>query len=383
MALATKGLNAPIIGQNGTENTIGDYVEETELKFPGEEAALAYKEERITFSEEVEEKLSSMTLEEKVAQLFIISPEALTGVKPVTVSGEATKKALNQYPVGGIMYNAENFTGEDQIKLLTGKIQNYSQERIGVPLFLAVGEEGGVDRSPVAKVNGYPITMSPGQLGSLADAELVTNAVNTRMEYLKDNGFNMVFGAIGNLGRGINASDDDRSYGRDWLVVKDMIEADILAVNNNNMTNVLRYFPSINSSGKYTEDAAHTLEIFQTGIDAGAKMIMVSNARAEYLTNDLYIPCSLSKQAVAVLRGTMGYEGILITASLSDDKITSTYGSGEAAVKAIEAGMDIIFEPADFEEAYEAVLKAVNDGTISQMRLENAVGRILELKMNE
>ena len=383
MALTTTKPKPPVAMPSGTENTIGDYVVETELKFPGEEAILAYKEERLTFSEGVETKIAAMTTEEKVAQLFIITAEALTGVEQVTMSGSATQTALNKYPVGGIVYDTPNFTGEDQIKLLTGKIQDYSQERIGLPIFLAVGEEGGVDRSPVAKVNGYTITMSPGKLGSLGETELVTEAVNTRMGYLKENGFNMIFGAMGNLANGANASTDDRTYGRDWLIASEMMGADIAAVNNNGMTGILRYFPSLTDSRKYTEDISHELAIFQTGIDAGAKVIMVSNVKAEYMTGDRYLPCSLSKDVVATLRGGMGYEGILITASLTDSKITSLVSAEEAAVRAIEAGMDMIFEPADFEEAYEGVLKAVNDGTISQTRLENAVGRILELKMNE
>lgn len=381
MTLATKPPQVPVVGSEGTENTIGDYIGETEIKIPGEEAALAYKEVRLNFSEEVETKMASMTTEEKVAQLFLITPEALTGVEKVTISGAGTKNALEQYPIGGLLYSESNFTGEEQIKLLTSNAQKYSQERIGLPLFIAVGEEGGMSRSPVATVNGYDITMSPGELGSIGEVELVTSAVNTRMEYLKENGFNMVFGAMANLAQGSNANDDSRTYGRDWSIAYELMKADMTAVNENDMTSFLRYFPKITDSGKYTEDTTNELAVFQAGIDAGAKIIMVSNARAEYMTQDRYLPCSLSEGAVAFVRGAMGYEGILITSSLANSRITASYSSGEAAVKAIVAGMDMVFNPADFVEAYEAVVEAVNDGTISQMRLENAVGRILELKM--
>lgn len=381
MTLATKQTKPPIVKPSGTENTIGDYVGETEIKIPGEEATLAYKEERLHFSEAVEAKLASMTTEEKVAQLFVLTAEKLTGVEQVTVSGTGTKNALNKYPVGGIIYDKDNFTGEEQIKALTEKAQVYSEERIGLPLFLVVGEEGGVDRSPIARVNGYEITMSPGGLGSLGEVELVTEAVNTRMKYVKEHGFNVVFGAMGNLAQGLNAYDDDRTYGRDWTIARDLIEADITAVNENDMTSILRYFPKIYDSGKYTEGIGCELAVFQAGIDAGAKIIMVSNARAEYMTGDRYLPCTLSQGTVAFLRGGMEYEGILMTAPLSEERITSKYSSEEAAVNAVVAGMDMILEPVDFVAAYEAVLEAVNDGTISQMRLENAVGRILELKM--
>lgn len=381
MALATKEPKPPVVKPSGTENTIGDYVEETELKLPGEEAALAYKEERLTFSEEVEMKLASMTTEEKVAQLFLLTAEKLTGVEQVTISGNGTKNALNQYPIGGIIYDGDNFTGEEQIKLLTGKAQTYSMERIGLPLFITVGEEGGVDRSPIAKANGYEITMSPGKLGSLGEVELVTEAVNARMEYVKENGFNVVFGAMGNLAQGLNAYDDDRTYGRDWSIACELMEADVTAVNENDMTSILRYFPKLYDAGKYTEGIGSELAVFQAGIDAGAKIVMVSNAKAQYMTGDRRLPCSLSAGTVAYIRGAMGYEGILMTSSLSENRMVAAYSSEEAAVKAIVAGIDMILEPTDFVAAYEAVLEAVNDGTISQMRLENAVGRILDLKM--
>jgi hypothetical protein len=132
-------------------------------------------------------------------------------------------------------------------------------------------------------------------------------------------------------------------------------------------------------SQNYGNEAVH--KEFQAGIDAGAKIVMVSNAKAQYMTGDRRLPCSLSEGTVAYIRGAMGYEGILMTSSLSENRMVAAYNSEEAAVKAIVAGMDMILEPTDFVAAYEAILEAVNDGTISQMRLENAVGRILELKI--
>lgn len=340
-----------------------------------------YVEVRLSFSEEVEAKLASMTTEEKVAQLFLVSAESLTGVDKVTVSGNGTKNALNQYPVGGLVYDGDNFMGPEQVRVLTGNAQGYSIERIGLPLFVAVEEEGGASRSPLATTNRYSITQSPGELGAYGDVNMVTEAVNTRMQYLAQDGFNMVFGPMANLAMGDDAYMDDRTYGSDSAIATELITADVTATNSGDVAGVLRYFPREGDAGDFNEITEEELQVFQAGIDAGAKVIMISHGKAASVSGDADLSCSLASGTVATIRGAMGYEGVLITAALNDERITAGYSAGDAAVKAIVAGMDMIYEPASFVEAYEAVLAAVNDGTISQMRLENAVGRVLEMKM--
>ena len=345
-----------------------------------EEQTNTYTEVRLTFSAEVEEKLSSMTMEEKVAQLFLISPESLTGVDRVTISGNGTKTALQQYPVAGLIYDADNFMGEEQTKLLISNAQGYCQERIGLPLFMAVEEEGG-NKSPLAIQNLYEVTQSPGELSVFADAGMVTSEVGARMEYLTKNGFNMVLGPMANLATGSDPYVDDRTYGKDGTIAATLIAADVTATNVSDVAGVLRYFPRVEDESDFDKVTEAQISVFQSAIDAGAKVIMVSHGKAASVSGDETLPCSLAAGTVATIRGKMGYEGMLMTAPMNDETITSVYGSGDAAVKAIVAGMDMIYEPASFVEAYDAVIEAVNNGTISQMRLENAVGKVLEMKM--
>ena len=352
----------------------------SEVVTPGTEE-ITYTEVRLTFSTEVEGKLASMTTEEKVAQLFLISAESLTGVDRVTISGNGTKTAIEQYPVGGLIYDADNFMGPEQTQLLIANAQGFSNDRIGLPLFMVVEEEGGKNYSPLAVQNKYEITPSPGELAAFADVDMVTSAVNGRMEYLTAAGFNMVFGPMANLGTGADLSTDDRTYGKDSTIATTLIAADVAATNAADVSGVLRYFPRVRDEGDFDELTKEELSVFQSGIDAGAKVIMVSHSKAGTITGDKTLPCSLASGTVATLRGKVGYEGVLMTAPLNDESITSSYDAKEAAVKAIVAGMDMIYEPTSFVEAYEAVLAAVNDGTISQMRLENAVGKVLEMKM--
>jgi len=254
-----------------------------------------YVETRLTFSAEVEQKIAQMSKEEMVAQLFMVSPEELTGYGQVTVSGNSTKTAINQYPVGGFIYTSLNFLGQAQAEALVSGAQGFSQERIGLPLFITVAE-------------------------------------------------------------GVNE-----------VVIQDTFQP-------------LKYFP-IEGNESGTGGLNTEIAQFQTGINNGASVIMVSNGIAPSVTGVVDLPCSMADNTVKMLRGQMGFKGILITAPYDEATITGKYSAGDAAVAAIKAGMDMIYSPVDFKEAYTAVLGAVNSGAISQMRLENAVGRVLTEKM--
>lgn len=120
---------------DGTEGVNSTQVDSTENDWFAEEEMVE------TFSEAVEQKRASMTTEQKVAQLFLVSPETLTGVSPVTVSGNGTRTALEKYPVGGLVYSAMNFMGPEQSEALISGAQGYSQGISGLPLFILVNED--------------------------------------------------------------------------------------------------------------------------------------------------------------------------------------------------------------------------------------------------
>lgn len=119
-------------GTENTQNTEGAAEENDWFREP---------EERELFSDVVEQKLASMTTEQKVAQLFLVSPETLTGVSPVTVSGNGTKAALEKYPVAGFVYSSINMTGAEQSQSLVEGAQGFSQNIIGLPLFILISDD--------------------------------------------------------------------------------------------------------------------------------------------------------------------------------------------------------------------------------------------------
>ena len=149
--------------QNPTQETDGIQ----QVQADGQQTAPAF-----TPSDSVKTKLSSMTTEEKVAQLFITRPEEITGVSQFTQAGNKTKAAIGTYPLGGFVFRQENFSGEAAVTKMMSSLQPFSQERLGVNLFLAIDEEGG-ERLPLASANGYEAQQAPSQLG---DADSLPNA---------------------------------------------------------------------------------------------------------------------------------------------------------------------------------------------------------------
>ena len=136
------------------------------------------------------------------------------------------------------------------------------------------------------------------------------------------------------------------------------------------------------TSQKTLEELTATeLVPFQRAIDDGASFIMVGHIALPNITGD-DVPASLSSRIVTdLLRTQMGYNGIVVTDAMTAGSITDTYNSDVAAVMAVNAGVDIILLPADYDTAYNAVLAAVSDGSISEDRIDESVVRIVKKKL--
>ena len=162
----------------------------------------------------VEEKISGMTLEEKVAQLFIITPEALTGMGKVTAAGDTTKRCLEQYPVGGMIYFAGNIEDRQQLSDMLHTTQSYSTEQSGIPIFLSVDEEGGT----VARVAGSGISNVSvvEDMCEVTDEERAYEIGQTIGNYLAELGFNLDYAPVGDvLTNPENTVVKKRSFGND------------------------------------------------------------------------------------------------------------------------------------------------------------------------
>lgn len=341
------------------------------------------------------ELVADMTLEERVAQMFIITPEALTGYSKVTAAGDATNAAYQEYPVGGLIYMSQNLVDTEQTKTMLSNTQTFANERIGLPVFLSVDEEGG----SVARIAGnsaYGVT-DVGDMSDVGAAGDSQNAYNVGVvigTYLSELGFNVDFAPVADV---LTVSDSvigNRSFGSDSELVASMVVAELQGLQSAGVYGVVKHFPGHGGvSGDSHSQAVSTdktleelleaeLIPFASAVEAGATFLMVGHIAAPNVTGD-DTPASLSSVMITdVLRNQMGYDGIVITDAMNMGAITGSYSSAEAAVLAVNAGVDMILMPEDFAAAYNGILEAVNNGTIPESRINEAAVRIVKAKLS-
>ena len=125
--------------------------------------------------------------------------------------------------------------------------------------------------------------------------------------------------------------------------------------------------------------AAQEWTVFKAGIDAEADMVMIGHVTATQIDD---VPATVSSKLVNnILRDQLGFAGVVITDSLQMGAVTQQYNSGELALKAVQAGVDMLLEPADFAQAEQSLTEAVQNGTFSEERIDESVQRILEMKI--
>ena len=341
------------------------------------------------------EIIDGMTLEQKAAQLFVITPEAITGVDTATLATEATRAALEAYPVGGIVYFQKNLVNEQQTRDMLANTQTYAREVTGLPAFLCIDEEGGT----VSRIGGNPgfAVSNVGNMsdvGALGDAEYARNIAANIGSYLRDLGFNVDFAPDADIAN--NPASDTmalRSFGSNAAAVSPMVKAQVEGFLSSDMLCAAKHFPgiggaegdshdtSIYSSKTVDQMAQEELLPFQAAMEADAPFIMVGHLSTPQATgNDL--PASVSSAIVTdVLRNRLGYDGIVITDSLAMGAVCELYAPYEIGVAALEAGVDMVLMPADFPAAYQGVLDAVASGRLSEERIDSSLERIVRAKL--
>lgn len=340
------------------------------------------------FDKMLDEMIAEMSLEDKVAGLFIITPEALTGQTNVTKAGDGTKTALEQYAVGGIIYFKANISSSDQVKEMIANTASYSK----YPLFFGVDEEGGeVARVQAAlKLDKIP---TAADLGKADDEAAVYDTYNGIANYLTEYGFNLDFAPVADtLTNPDNKSIGDRAFSTNSEVVTKMIPQAVLGLQNAGVSACLKHWPGQGNADLDTHEGLATTDRtkeqmnevefapFRAGIDAGVDMIMVGHLAAPEITGD-NTPCSLSKEVITgILRDELDYDGIIITDALNMSAVSEYYGADEAAIKALKAGCDMLLMPEDFVLAFDGVVAAVQNGTISEERINDCLKRVYRVK---
>lgn len=354
----------------------------------------------------VETLLGSMSLEEKVGQLFIIRPESLsTALTPqqahdttgygVTEWTEDMAAQLEKYPAGGVAIFGKNISSPEQLKNFVAAMQQASS----LPLFMGVDEEGGsvsrLANSPAFRTEeGYvlPQFKSMAEIGASGDTGAARTVGFTIGCYLQEYGFNLDFAPVADTNTNPdNVVIGDRAFGSDPELVSQMVAADLEGLHSAGVLGCIKHFPGHGDTVGDTHDGYVSIQKtwdellsaelipFINNLD-NTDMVMVAHISLPNVTDD-GLPASLSGELISgKLRGELGYDGVVITDSLAMGAIAQEYSSADCAVMALDAGVDILLMPEDYAAAFEGVVQAVEDGRLSMERIDESVRRVLELK---
>ena len=367
-------------------------------------------------SEAIKAIIDKMTLEQKVAQLFVVSPETLTGVDSVQYAGDMTYQALQDYPVGGIVFAKDNIDSSSQFGTMTDNLQSYSEDISGLPLFLAAAEEGGSasvlgnndnldeyyensysddgsDYSSSSANSVHSGAPSMSEIGRKDDSTNAYEAGKSIGSLMSAYGLNLDLAPVADVLSGNSTGIGNRTFGTDAQTVSDMALEVIRGIQEEDVNAAMKYFPgygaaSSNMSGfpviNSSLDELKKKEFlpYSNAIAQGMDFVMVGHISVPNVTGD-DTPASLSEKMISeVLRKDLEFKGIVMTDYLNDKTIVKNYSAADAAVKAIQAGADLLLEPDDLEAAYEGVLKAVKKGDITEDRLDESIYRILRVKLS-
>ena len=351
-------------------------------------------------TDEVEARLSKMTLREKVGQMFFVRMETLDTTihwntyaelqeNPILEVTQTMRKVNENYPVGGLILYAWNIENETQLSKLISQIRALN----GSPL-LCIDEEGGrvarIANNPNFDVKKYESMAAIGATGDPKNAYECGNTIGT---YLKRYGFDIDFAPVADVNTNPeNIIIGPRAFSDKPEVAAPMVTNYLQGLKDAGITGCIKHFPGhgdtkadthfgyASTQKTWSEMLDCEMVTFKAGIQWGCQMIMTAHIGTPKVTGS-DVPSTMSPIILQdKLRGELGYRNIIITDGMEMGAITQQYSSAEAALGSIQAGVDIVLGPKNLVEAFDAVIDAVNKGIISEERINQSVRRILKLK---
>jgi beta-N-acetylhexosaminidase len=341
----------------------------------------ATEETQTEKGETTEEAASRLSVRDAVGQMFVVG---MDGTEP----NYYVEKMVRERNVGGVLLLGHNLESEEQTKALAGSLQRLSAEtEPAIPLFVAVDYEGGeVGSAPW--VSKQP---SAAEVGNRADPEEARRIAEEIGRALGRGGVNINLAPVVDTGSG--AAIGSRSYGEDPAIVALMGAASVEGFERAGIVSSVKHFPN---HGPTLEDSHvarpfvdHDMQTvlrsdlapFRTAVEAGVPMVMVGHL--VYPALDPERPASLSPVAIELLREELGFDGVVVTDDLIMEGARRGGTTAGAALRAVEAGVDLLVisgPPEDQAAAYDAVVAAVESGEIPRERINASVERIEDLK---
>lgn len=322
--------------------------------------------------------LASMTLEEKVGQLFFVRCPADSAAEDVAA-----------YHLGGYILfgrDTQDKTAGDLIQT----IQSY-QDAADIPLLIGVDEEGGT----VVRVSANPHLRSskfksPQALFAAGGMEAVLSDAHEKDVLLRALGFNVNLAPVADVSTSAGDFIYARAFGQDAAATADYAAQVTAQMAADGMGSVLKHFPGYgNNADTHTGIAVdqRPLETFENadflpfaaGIAAGGgtTAVLVSHNIVQCMDPDL--PASLSPAVHALLRNELGFDGVVMTDDLAMDAVAAYAGDGAAAVMALEAGNDLVLTT-DYRTQIPKVIEAVERGDLDEAVVDDACRRVLRWK---
>ena len=344
--------------------------------------------------------IKKMSLREKVGQMFFVRPEALDTTIHWTEYQDLPDYKLQQvnktmrdvskdYPIGGMILYAHNIVDETQLGEFIAEIRTLN----GSPL-LAIDEEGGrIARIANNKNFDVPKYESMAAIAESGDPSEAYKAAFTIGSYVKEYGFDIDYAPVADVNTNPeNIVIGPRAFSDDPETAAEFVVSYLNGLDSAGVIGTLKHFPGhgdvkTDTHSGYAETNKTWEEMlecemipFKAGIEAGAQMIMTAHIAAPKVTGD-DLPATLSSVILQdKLRGELGFKGIIVTDAMDMGAITTQFGNAEAAIKSIQAGVDVVLCSKDFTQVFDAVVNAVEKGDIKETRIDESVKRILELK---
>lgn len=329
--------------------------------------------------------------DEAVAIVAGMSAEELAGQVIVARYGGRTAPVdlVNTYHLGGVIVMGENVSAPDQVREMVGELQSGVDRPY--PLVVAVDQEGG----RVARVR-EPATEFPSMMtfGASRDPDLAARVTRASGLELRAMGFTMVFAPDADVTSG---PDDptiaSRSASSDPDLVARIVRGAVRGYTEAGIVPVAKHFPGHGSvpadshlelpvqSASLAELSQRDLVPFRGAIDSGVPAVMVAHLNVEAI--DPGVPSSVSPAVVELLRDDLGFDGVIVTDAQDMAGLTASYGSAEAAVRSLEAGVDMVLMPADVAAAHAGIVSAVESGRLPVRRLEQAATRIVAIAIHQ
>ncbi len=365
--------------------------ERAEAQRASEEAELSPEEAAepdaaVRQEEQMRAYLDGMTLEEKVGQLFFVQCPATDAAEKIA-----------QYHLGGVLLFTRDFKDANENWLtkeqLVDKLQSYqesAQKDSGIPLFIGSDEEGGTVTRASRNPNLFPAKLpSPQKLykaGGLKGLLTETLQYNDQLLTL---GINVNFAPVCDVSTDPADFIYERSFGQNAAETMAYAAGMVEVMNRAGVGCVLKHFPGYgNNVDTHTGIAVDERPLetfrnsdflpFQGGIKAGAPFVLVSHNIVTCMDADY--PASLSPAVHEILRGELGFDGVVLTDDLTMDAVKAYAENGNVATMALLAGNDMIVT-ADFETQIAQVLTAVERGILPMETVDAAVTRVLTAKL--